>query len=146
MTPTTRTCTATTTPGAWNSKLANLHFALGLQDAFEGAGVDAMSLAAHPGLTNSDLQARTVREGGGGFLGPFFHRLTSLTGMSTAQGALLLRCAPPPIRGPAREPASRFGNSGPAVRRLLVRPGSERAIEVLWEVSSGETGVPLVVA
>ena len=40
------------------SKLANLHFTLGLQREFERAGVPARSLAAHPGVTNSDLQSK----------------------------------------------------------------------------------------
>lgn len=48
------------------SKLANRLFAEGLQVQFAANGVDARSLAAHPGLTNSDLQSRTVREGGAG--------------------------------------------------------------------------------
>lgn len=48
------------------SKLANFHFTLGLQRVFDLAGVRAISLMAHPGLTNSDLQSRTVREGGPG--------------------------------------------------------------------------------
>src|SRR4051812_8869091 len=62
--------------GAWSayarSKMANLHFGLGLQQRFSRAGVRASSLVAHPGLTNTDLQARAVREGGAGWLGAFF--------------------------------------------------------------------------
>ena len=44
------------------AKQANYHFGLGLQQQFETAGVNAQSLIAHPGLTNTDLQSRAVRE------------------------------------------------------------------------------------
>jgi NAD(P)-dependent dehydrogenase (short-subunit alcohol dehydrogenase family) len=69
------------------SKLANYHFALGLQREFERAGVRAQSLAAHPGLSHSDLQTRTVRAGGGGRLGPVSAWLARYTGMDVADGA-----------------------------------------------------------
>ncbi|MGI8726260.1 MAG: SDR family NAD(P)-dependent oxidoreductase, partial [Solirubrobacterales bacterium] len=55
--------------GPWKaygqSKLANLHFGIGLQRCFEDAGASASSLVAHPGLTNSDLQSHTVEENEG---------------------------------------------------------------------------------
>ena len=54
--------------GPWKaygqSKLANLHFAIGLQRQFDAAGVRTASLAAHPGLTNSDLQTHSAEESG----------------------------------------------------------------------------------
>ena len=129
-----------------NSKLANAHFALGLQQEFERAGAGAASLLAHPGLTNTDLQARTVREGGGGFLGSFFERLTGLTGMSPAQGALpQIRAATDPEARGGELYAPQFGNFGPPVRRPIVRPGAGEAIRALWEVSERETAVPMVV-
>ena len=72
--------------GAWasyaRSKMANLHFGLGLQQQFTQAGVVAQSLIAHPGLSNTDLQARSVREGGAGWAGAFFETLTARTGMT----------------------------------------------------------------
>jgi Family of unknown function (DUF6326)/short chain dehydrogenase len=54
------------------SKLANYHFALGLQREFVRAGLPAHSLIAHPGLSHSDLQTTTVAEGGGGWMGPMW--------------------------------------------------------------------------
>lgn len=48
------------------SKLANLHFALELDRRFRAAGVPARSIVVHPGFSNTDLQARSVRESGGG--------------------------------------------------------------------------------
>src|SRR5215203_1157973 len=47
------------------SKLANLHFALELDRRFRAAGLPAKSIVVHPGFTNTDLQARSVRETGG---------------------------------------------------------------------------------
>jgi NAD(P)-dependent dehydrogenase (short-subunit alcohol dehydrogenase family) len=47
------------------SKLANVHFALELDRRFRAAGVPARSIVVHPGFTNTDLQARSVRETGG---------------------------------------------------------------------------------
>jgi NAD(P)-dependent dehydrogenase (short-subunit alcohol dehydrogenase family) len=129
------------------SKLANRHFAVGLQRQLEAAGVDARSLTAHPGLTHSDLQGRTVREGGGGPLGPFFHAQTRLMGMSTERGALSqLRAATDPDAPGGAMFGPLFGASGPPVRKPLVRPGTDAAIRTLWEVSRRETGLDVNVA
>jgi NAD(P)-dependent dehydrogenase (short-subunit alcohol dehydrogenase family) len=51
------------TPAYAQSKLANLLFTYELQRRFEGAGVDAIAAAAHPGWTATNLQAhwRMVR-------------------------------------------------------------------------------------
>jgi NAD(P)-dependent dehydrogenase (short-subunit alcohol dehydrogenase family) len=128
------------------SKLANYHFALGLQREFDRAGVPALSLLAHPGLSNTDLQARTVREGGGGALGGFFHSLTARTGMTPAQGALpQIRAATDPHAVGGSFYAPRFGNFGAPVRRPVLRPGADKAIRALWLVSERETGIPLEV-
>src|SRR5690349_917303 len=48
------------------AKLANFHFGLGLARELEKAGVRAASLIAHPGLSNTDLQAVSVQQTGGG--------------------------------------------------------------------------------
>ena len=127
------------------SKLATYHFAIGLQRRFTAAGVSASSLLAHPGLSNTDLQATTVHEGGGGRLGTFFHGMTQRTGMKPAQGALpQIRAAADPAAKGGDFYAPRFVNNGAAVKRpILRRIGLDRSIEVLWEVSERETGVPL---
>lgn len=130
------------------SKLANYHFALGLQREFERAGVAASSLMAHPGLSHTDLQVRTVREGGAGASGPFWQWLAARTGMSADDGAM------PQVRA-ATDPAARGGelygpryiNNGPPVRLPLFRPllhhRLDGAIAILWQVSERETGVPM---
>jgi NAD(P)-dependent dehydrogenase (short-subunit alcohol dehydrogenase family) len=138
--------------GAWasyaRSKMANLHFGLGLQQRFSRAGVAAQSLLAHPGLTNTDLQSRSVRAGGAGRLGPFFEVLTARSGMTPFEGARpQLRAATDPAAKGGELYAPRFGSNGPPVRRpVLRRRGLQEQIDVLWRVSERETGVPLVVA
>jgi NAD(P)-dependent dehydrogenase (short-subunit alcohol dehydrogenase family) len=136
--------------GAWSSyarsKSANLHFGLGLQQRFAAAGVTASSLVAHPGLTNTDLQARSVREGGAGRLGAFFEAMTARAGMTPFEGARpQLRAATDPTAKGGELYGPRYGSNGPAVRRpILRRWGLQEQIDVLWQVSGRETGVPLV--
>jgi NAD(P)-dependent dehydrogenase (short-subunit alcohol dehydrogenase family) len=138
--------------GAWaaysQAKMANFHFGLGLQQQFERAGVRPVSLIAHPGLTNTDLQARSVREGGAGWLGAFFEVLTARSGMTPFEGSRpQLRAATDPRARGGELYAPRFGSHGPAVRRpILRRFDLQKQIDVLWRVSERETGVALDVA
>ena len=137
--------------GPWRAygqaKLANFHFGLGLQRQLEAAGAPAASLVAHPGLSNTDLQAVSVQETGGGRSQRFFHRMAESSGMSPAEGAL------PQLRA-ATDPGARGGefygpkwvNNGPPVRKpILRRIGMDSAIRKLWEVSERETGIALEV-
>ncbi|MEZ5095647.1 MAG: oxidoreductase [Nocardioides sp.] len=124
------------------AKLANLHFALGLQREFERHGVRAASLAAHPGLSHTNLQVHTVAEGGGGRSAPFWAWLARRTGMSAADGALSqLRAATDPGAQGGEFYGPRWVNSGPPVRKPILRRDLERGIERLWRVSERETGV-----
>jgi NAD(P)-dependent dehydrogenase (short-subunit alcohol dehydrogenase family) len=138
--------------GAWTAyaqaKMANFHFGLGLQQQFSRAGVAAHSLIAHPGLSNTDLQARTVREGGAGWVGAFVEVLTARSGMSPFEGARpQIRAATDPQAKGGELYAPRFGTHGPAVRRpVLRRFDLQKQIDVLWRVSARETGIPLDVA
>ena len=124
------------------SKLANYHFALGLQREFDRVGVLAQSLIAHPGLTHSDLQTTTVTEGGGGWMGPFWAWLARHTGMDMEAGAMpQIRAATDPRARGGKFYGPRFVNFGPAVRVPVLRPGSDKAIRRLWEVSERASGV-----
>ncbi|MGY2067113.1 oxidoreductase [Blastococcus sp. SYSU DS0619] len=137
--------------GAWaayaRAKMANLHFGLGLQQRFSRAGLAAASLVAHPGLSNTDLQARSVREGGAGWVGAFFEALTARSGMTPFEGARpQLRAATDPRATGGELYAPRFGSHGPAVRRpILRRFHLQEQIDALWRVSERETGIPLAV-
>jgi NAD(P)-dependent dehydrogenase (short-subunit alcohol dehydrogenase family) len=129
-------------PAYGQAKLANVHFALELERRFEEAGVPARSIVVHPGLSNTDLQARSVRETGGGRSQRFFHAAVRRFGMTPAQGALpLLRAATDPGAAGGALYTPRWVNWGPPVRRpLLGRSRSREAMATLWEVSGRETG------
>ena len=124
------------------TKLAMRHLAVGLQEQFDQAGVDAKALSAQPGLTNSDLQSTTQSHGGGGALGAISESLVTFTGMSTDRGALSqLRAATDPDAPGGGYYGPLFATNGPPVRKPLIRPGSDAAIKTLWEVAERETGV-----
>ncbi|WP_345800733.1 oxidoreductase [Microbacterium sp. AZCO] len=127
-----------------NAKLANYHFGLGLDERFRAAGARAQSLIAHPGLSHSDLQLRTVREGGGGRMAPFFARAAATTGMPPADGAMpQIRAATDPHARGGEFYGPRWVNNGRPVRLAVLRPGRRRAIAALWEFSERETGIEL---
>jgi NAD(P)-dependent dehydrogenase (short-subunit alcohol dehydrogenase family) len=133
---------------AWGAygraKLANYHFALGLQKEFESRGLAAQSLVAHPGLSHTNLQVHTSAEGGAGRMGPFWVWMAAHTGMKADRGALpQLRAATDPNAKGGEFYGPRFVNHGPAVRLPIMRRGNDKAITTLWEVSERETGVVL---
>jgi NAD(P)-dependent dehydrogenase (short-subunit alcohol dehydrogenase family) len=127
------------------AKSANFYFALGLQQRFETAGVRAASLVAHPGLSNTDLQARAVREGGAGWGAAVSELMAARGGMSPAEGARpQLRAATDPHARGGELYAPRYVSTGPPARRPIVRRWDlQRHIDVLWDVSERETGVAL---
>ncbi|MBK5117751.1 MAG: SDR family NAD(P)-dependent oxidoreductase [Thermoleophilia bacterium] len=132
--------------GPWKSygqsKLANFHFGIGLQRRFERAGVSAASLIAHPGLSNTDLQAHAASENSDDRLARFFHGMAARSGMEPAQGALsqLRAAAASDARG-GEFYGPLWVNSGPPVRKPIVRRiGMSGAIAKLWDVSERETG------
>jgi NAD(P)-dependent dehydrogenase (short-subunit alcohol dehydrogenase family) len=133
--------------GPWRAygqaKLANFHFGLGLDRKLRAAGAPAASLIAHPGLSNTELQAVSVAETDGGLSQRFFHGLAGSTGMSPARGALSqLRAATDPGAKSGQFYGPLFVNNGPPVRKpVLRRLGMERAVDRLWEVSERETGL-----
>jgi NAD(P)-dependent dehydrogenase (short-subunit alcohol dehydrogenase family) len=135
--------------GPWRAygqaKLANFHFGLGLDRLFRDAGVPAASLVAHPGLSNTELQAVSVEETDGGLSQRFFLMLARTVGMSPGEGALSqLRAATDSGAKGGEFYGPLFVNSGPPVRKpVLRRLGMSRAIEKLWRVSERETGLEL---
>lgn len=126
----------------FQSKLANYHFALGLHRWCLRNRLPVASLVAHPGISNTNLQANSVQQTGGGSQ-RFFHRLAVTTGMPAAEGSLpQLRAATDPGARGGEMYAPRFINFGPPVRRpILRRLGLGRAIDRMWEISERETGI-----
>lgn len=134
--------------GPWRaygqSKKANSHFAIELDRRLRAAGAPIASLVAHPGYSNTNLQAQSsASRSGGGRSQRFFHSMVERVGMSQADGALSqLRAATDPEAKGSELYAPRFVNSGPAVRRPIL-PISRRPkdLETLWELSERETGI-----
>lgn len=123
------------------SKLANYHFAIGLQREFRRRGLPVRSLMAHPGLSRTNLQVTTRKLGGAGGSGEFFERLAARTGMEPARGALpQLRAAADPRARGGQFYGPRYMNTGNPVRLPVLRPGTGKSIKVLWEVSERLTG------
>lgn len=130
--------------GPWRAygqaKLANLLFAVELQRRLAAAGGSVHSIVAHPGLSHTDLQARSVEETGGGLTQRFWHTIARSVGMApgTAAQSLLRAATDPNARG-GEMYGPRWMTFGPPVRRPVIgRPG--RSGENLWLVSERETG------
>ena len=133
---------------AWGAygraKLANFHFAIGLQREFDKSGAKAQSLVAHPGLSHTNLQVHTVEQGGGGRSAPFWAWMAKHTGMPADRGALpQLRAATDPNAKGGEFYGPRWGNNGAPVRKPILRRDIDKGIERLWLVSERETGVTL---
>jgi NAD(P)-dependent dehydrogenase (short-subunit alcohol dehydrogenase family) len=117
------------------SKLANLLFARELQRRFEAARIDALSLAAHPGSTRTNLQkySRLLRG------------VVAVLSQEPPGGALpTLRAATDPSArgGDYFGPSRIFGTIGPPERaRSSSRSKDAAAARRLWEVSEQLTGV-----
>ena len=128
------------------SKLANFHFGLGLQRRLAAAGAPAASLIAHPGLSNTDLQAVSVQR-------DRRRRQPEVLPPARAHDRHDARGgrAPAAARGdrsrPPRAASSTARGSSTAARRCAGRScaGSAwtRAIARLWEVSERETGLAI---
>ncbi len=123
------------------AKRANLHFGTELQRRLEDARAGAQSLVAHPGLSATGLQERSVVNSGGGLSQRFFHAAARCTGMAPERAALpVLRAATDPSARPGRLYGPRWGTVGaPVGKPLRTGPRSRRAARVLWKVSERET-------
>ncbi len=117
------------------SKLANLLFAYELQRRLDRAGIETMSVAAHPGYTGTDLQ----RYAG------FLRLLNPLFAMPTWRGALPTLYA---ATASGAEPGGYYGPDGfGELRGYPTRVGSsaestdEAVAAKLWQVSEGLVGL-----
>ena len=130
------------------SKLANVRFAVELQRRLQAAGSRVASLVASPGLSHTDLQARSVRETGGGRSQRFWFLVARTVGMPPELAARAqLRAATDPAARGGEYYTPRWGTFGPPVRRpLLRRTRRPDATRELWEVSERETGAVFDVA
>ena len=74
--------------GAYSqSKLANVLFAFELQRRLEAAGADTISVAAHPGYADTELQSNTADNSGSVFERALYGVLNKVAAQSSAQGS-----------------------------------------------------------
>lgn len=130
--------------GPWRAygqaKYANVLFAVELHRRLVAAGASVASLVAHPGLSHTGLQERSVAETGGGVTQRFWQAAARRIGSPQASAARSVLRAATDLRAKGGQLyGPRWFTFGAAVRRPLVRP-MRRAAETLWEVSERETG------
>ncbi len=121
------------------SKLANLYFAYELQRRLSAAGNDTISVAAHPGIADTELSR--YMPGALMLMAPLFLPLFN----TAAQGAwpTLYAATGDDIRGGEYYgPSRRAETSGPAVRvKSTRRSHNEEAARKLWDLSVDMTGI-----
>jgi NAD(P)-dependent dehydrogenase (short-subunit alcohol dehydrogenase family) len=116
------------------SKLANLLFTAELQRRFEAAGLDTITIAAHPGWTTTNLQRHTRLR----LLNPIFAQGPEMGALPTLYAA-----TSPDVRG-----GDYFGPGGfmqmrgyPTKVKPTDRSKDEADAKKLWEVSEELTGI-----
>lgn len=133
-----------------NTKQANLLFAQELHRRASTAGLPVRAVAAHPGVSASNLFPRQLRESGLGFLAPAAALVLPLVLQSARAGAL------PPLRavsdpdipsGAFVGPTALFGTRGaPHVIDVFSTGTDQVTAERLWQVSEELVGLRFDVA
>lgn len=121
------------------SKLANLYFAYELQRRLSAAGDDVISVAAHPGIADTELSRYFPRALM--LAAPLFRPLLN----TPAQGAWPTLCAATAQEVQGGEyygPCKRRETVGPAIRVKSTRRSHDKEVaEKLWNLSIEMTGV-----
>ena len=127
------------------SKLANVMFALELQQQLLAAGADVLSLAAHPGIARTNLQPASVAASGSWFE-PLAYRLMGPLMQSSAMGALpqLFAATAPAARPGGHYGPDKLGGMRGHPKEVPVAPaatdGQQRL--KLWQLSEQLTAAP----
>ena len=120
------------------SKLANVMFALELQQRLEAAGSTVASLAAHPGLARTNLQPASVAANGSRFE-HLAYRLMDPLFQSAAMGALpqLHAATAPTAKGGEHYGPDQWGGMRGWPTQVRIAPAALDAAQRrrLWEVS-----------
>jgi NAD(P)-dependent dehydrogenase (short-subunit alcohol dehydrogenase family) len=127
------------------SKFANILFTKELQRRFEASGAKSIAVAAHPGLSTTNLQPTTAQEGNVPWLEQkFLTLLTPIMGQSPAAGALpqLRAATAPDVKGAQYYGPKWFGIRGaPVLEEPHENTQDSEMASRLWEVSRELTGV-----
>ena len=121
------------------SKIANLYFAYELQRRLAAAGDGTLSVAAHPGIADTELSRYLPKVLM--LLSPLFSPLFN----TAAQGAWPTLCAataPGVEGGDYYGPCKRRETAGPAIKVSSTRRSQDKAVaQQLWDLSIEMTGV-----
>lgn len=116
-----------------DSKLANLLFVRSLQEKFDTDHINAISVAAHPGLSATERQ-QTIGIGGW---------LTKILAQPVWMGALpALKAATSPDVKPMEYYGPKYGMRGyPKLAKMDKKAFDKEVADLLWKVSEQITGV-----
>ncbi|ELY50547.1 oxidoreductase [Natronococcus jeotgali] len=127
------------------SKLANVLFAYELERRFLTAGLNADSVAVHPGYANTNLQFRGPERQGSRLRLAAMKLMNALVAQSAAAGALptLYAATAPEVEGGAYYGPGGLGNmrGSPERQASSDRSYDEETARRLWAVSRELTGV-----
>jgi protochlorophyllide reductase len=135
--------------GRWSaygqSKTANLLFAFELQSRLTRAGATTISVAAHPGYANTNLQSTTATEAGSSIEQITYKVLGSILGQPQSMGVLPQLYAGTALTifgGELIGPGGFLGIQGyPKVEVQAQKEYDHAAAERLWQISVELTGV-----
>jgi len=127
------------------SKLANLLFTFELGRRARGAGRDLLALAAHPGITDTELVANTIRMYLPGVLAPAVKWGFRVISQGVSGGALpqLYAAAAADVHGGEYYGPTSLGESRGAPGRVAASRAAcnEHTARLLWERTAELTGV-----
>jgi protochlorophyllide reductase len=125
------------------SKLANVMFALELQERLRDRGSGVLSLAAHPGVARTNLQPASIAANGS-WLEPLAYRLMGPLFQSAAMGALpqLFAATAPEARPGGHYGPNQLGGLRGWPTEVRIAPAALAATQrqQLWQQSEALTG------
>lgn len=131
-----------------NTKQANLLFAEELHRRVRARGLDVTVVAAHPGVSATELFARQLRDNGKGMLVPIVRPVMRLVLQSAAAGAAptLRALSDPSLRGGELIGPVHLGQSrgSPRILELFPQGADATAAARLFELTEEIIGTPIV--
>jgi protochlorophyllide reductase len=127
------------------SKLANLLFTAELDRRLRAAGEDVVAVAAHPGLTDTELLGNSLRRRGLGRVAGLGRAVSRLVAQPVGRGVLpqLYAATAPQVRGGDYIGPGRLGETrgAPAPARRSRAAQDPGLAQRLWELTAEATGI-----